>query len=682
MRLNDGLFPKDHILTNNPLYAASQKDLTKMFGSFVVRNNMFTYNISERQFKFQQVASEYFEGNYVPTRKLELVPLEESILEKGIAKEEFSFANEFDLLSVVTEKETSEAFGNAYLIVAPIGYGKSTLLHYVLYHLIAKNNIDSIIPILIGFHNYKNQFISFKEPIEYQEFVMKLICDEIMRLCVGMIDVISEEFWEFYSSRNALHDSFERNTRKIYGEKARKIILARRLFIMEHSGKFALILAEYLSTRENKSIIIALDDADPLAISHIEALLWAIEALRGVYPFTFILSIRNSTWKKLHLITNQTLIYPKINWESATTAELIRNRTEKWKSVFFRGKRVEYRGVNFIINRDNGLLASLINLLDDVDVLKFIETMSRGNIRSKFKLANWILSTGRIPERVERDAFHAAVLDREQVLHLDSYIAMSTIVTCNHETYFAEVHNRSDTPGIINLYECAGAARLPHRHFIRSMILEYLIRQCGRNSNVHLSALSDVFHDTFGNSESMDDLVTILNSSILRLIKVGLIESPDQFCPETIVELQDNIDELSITDLGKYYRSGFSSEPRYLVYVKDSIDLPESDVDGISNAVRCAEICKNMGERIAYAELHLNVKNTVALLVQLGKQESVMLKEIEDLSTRRIYKRHFGPDDHEMFTLKILNSLHKWSSDVFRHKDLQREIEAAIQIVR
>jgi len=641
MKLASLYTPAAHTVPNNGLYEYYQEFFIKGLRDPKERDPIKeTIKPDKYDYKLSEMEKEFYEKLYVPQGKV--LEAKDHILFKRLFGEKI---NQLILGEHVKDfLDFTDAEDNLGLLIAPIGWGKTVLMRYISFYLIAESEElrRRVIPIYMSIDHNRNSLQVAKSPEQIRDiFITKILRERIVDVTKPFTQLDNEEFWNYLMKGS---DKF--NTLEQYEEDIKIInhhdsaasqnqIFSKRMEAREVDDFHAIAL-KYIRDKLGKIPILILDNVDTLSLDVNQIILDETVFLSQEYNLKILISMRTSTYEKIIENRDGALrAYPplKISMRKPDVKNYLKYRTTSIKRKIWESKPyfsyMNYEGDIRITFRDGAkVFDTMLEMLlgeESSNVLSFIANY---NLRKVNTLVLKYLATGYIDEHEFVKNIVKGEITEEGRNKSPLWILLSSVITNNYRTRFSEV-GMSHQEGVINLY-CNGR-RHPGEHLIRLHILNYVKRHRDVNlQNLKTSYLS--LNDRMSTNITADSI----EYAVWRLLSFDLLDSPEYYKVDALEDI-NRVKTISITETGEYYRREFRNFYEYLVYMKDDVELSDNPFE-IRDCIKVTDLSGRLGE--VYKFLRLLFSTDKEFLFSLDKNR------------RCTYMNDFSnPDDSNPFVV-------------------------------
>lgn len=543
------------------------------------------------------------------------------------------------------------------------GWGKTTLLRNVFYHLLPKNPKNPVLPIYVSFNRHINKFnINQKE--NFENLFYELLSDNISKYTAKSLSNIDDKFWTFLKTKKEYIEYFVKCRR--LENMVEKGILTTSQQLKEICAlqdvelkRFETILYSLQFIQQEYKIepIFIFDDLDPLQYDFVIWLFNETYRLSHIYYFKTILVMRPNTYQQIKLCKTFQAISPvEFPLEIPNCSTFLTESLAKFKNEI----NASVKNVNIVVenkkimpNDINVFVENYCRVALSYEAKLFLENTSGGDLRSLKKLLRTYLSSGYI--KLEKILGLISIDLKEDSLPI--WIVYTSIITNNYLSVFPHTKTNEDD-FIINVL-CNGG-EYANTYLIRLHILAYFHR-FRRISNL------DEFMERY--SPLLQEGDTALRNSIKRVLKrfnnARLITNHKHLYIEKKEEVND-IDEFHILPLGHYYLKDLFFKFEYIVYMKDDIDYDENNKYDIKDCIEVREQAERFKEIVKY--LHF-----------FYEKEKIFISQIQ-LAQLDKYIRCFSPSEDKcfLFSLQMVNKMSDYGKrrnfDLYELDGLRKEI--------
>ena len=592
MKLSDSHLPDECIIEDNILYRHFQTEFLNALSGppdreprkEEITSEEYHYNLDEEEIKF-------YENIFVPSTLYHLSDNDSYLQEifKYLPAEEGKGKNidknVKDLLDFINLED------KVLVLTAPIGWGKTVLIQYVWFYVMYKSEWlqKHVFPIYIPVDTKVSAFQDYKSIGEIRKtFYQNLIKERLIDLTKHHTQLENEQFWtylktntdSFYSLEQDevdLHSRYKTNS-KSQREKLHIAIMDARIKAREKDD-FYLYATKYLVENKGKVVLLILDNVDPLSITINQMILDESIELSRNYGFKVLVSMRKITYNALASNPSGLIrAHPprRLEMESRNLKDYMRRRFEIVnKNLLLESQGAVppyiylYEGEKTINFEDaRKVILSLTDVLLGDESSRILANISHWNLRKLNRYLINYLSTGYIDvdKLITLIVKEQTTLDQTRENPL--WILLTSLITGNYATHFQERLTQEYEIHILDVY-CNGENAY-NRYLIRLHLLNYLNKKKHVNSSHEIIAS---YHDMTGEDQS--DLGLQINHALIRFLKCDLIESANYYDVDQY-DISKNLENITITDTGRFYLNPFRNYFEYLIYMKDDVDLQEN----------------------------------------------------------------------------------------------------------
>lgn len=621
MKLSDAFNPVNHIVQNNEIYEHYQLDIdhalmdtpTPDVARERITREAFTYQLDEADLHFYRALYVPF-GTYATQEgDARLVAL----LGAGFSERLRIGENEKDLLDFLSASK------RLLLLVSDIGRGKTTLLRYVYLYLLTQCQAlaSSVIPLYVAAENELNDLAHFGTPPDIVDTLMSRAFRPRLRKAVEpFTSVQDEQFWAYAKNlpqfarlaadENAWAESVPADERRAL------ILEARRR--AKHHPDFPLCAAKYVTAHKNRTILLILDNVDPLSLQAHRAIIEEMPRLVQDYGLRVVIAARTFTLDRLAeeaqgaIATIPSIIVDLIPCSVPTflTRRLHmvvqRARTRPFTHVTVGGAEISQAAAQSVLSAMCDLL------LRGEEVATVLSNVAFLNFRKLAVLLKTYFRSGYI-----RDSELALEILKLRTAHWSEYqpqlwVLLTSIITDNHDTYFSRVVDHRLYDCIINLY-CNGSHNVNDK-VIRVHVLQFLGAEPSREQ-WGFREVADAYLPLLGGDR--EAAREALCHAVRRLLDCNLVESPERY---KVAQDQDVSDlrVLRRSTKGEYYLKTFRNYFEYTSLMKDDAELG-SNPAGIADCIRAPRRDQRYAETAKF--LALVCEDEVAFVAGLGGAE-------------------------------------------------------------
>lgn len=543
------------------------------------------------------------------------------------------------------------------------GWGKTTLIRNVFYHLLPKNPQNPVLPIYVSFNRHINKFnISQKE--NFENLFYELLSDNISKYTAKSLSKIDDKFWTFLKSKKEYIKYYVQCCR--LEDMVKKGILTTSQQLKEICAlqdvelkriETILYSLQFIQQEYKIEPIFIFDDLDPLQYDFVIWLFNETYRLSHIYYFKTILVMRPNTYQQIKLCKTFQAISPvEFPLEIPNCSIFLTESLAKFKNEI----NASSKNVNIVVenkkitpNDINIFVENYCRVALSYEAKLFLENTSGGDLRNLKKLLRAYLSSGYI--KLEKILGLISIDLKEDSLPI--WIVYTSIITNNYLSVFPHTKTNEDD-FIINVL-CNGG-EYANTYLIRLHILAYFHR-FRRISNL------DEFVERY--SPLLKEGDTALRNSIKRVLKrfnnARLITNHKHLYIDKKEEVND-IDEFHILPLGHYYLKYLFFKFEYIVYMKDDIDYDENNKYDIKDCIEVREQAERFKEVVKY--LHF-----------FYEKEKIFISQIQ-LAQLDKYIKCFSPAEDKcfLFSLQMVNKMNDYGKrrnfDLYELDRLRKEI--------
>ena len=539
------------------------------------------------------------------------------------------------------------------------GWGKSTLIKYVFFHLLSQYNTN-ILPIYISF----NKLITEFDYTEYDRFktpFYKCLLDRIRHYTKSYLSDYKSDFWQYiktfpvhsdFATQCTLLDQLEISNIITSNEKIDRFstLVSKELLLNETIFDSLRYIAEKGKIRP----IIIFDDLDPLSYDFLKYLFSESYSISHNYPFQVILAFRPSTYQHIKRVATFDAINPlEMEMRAPDCDSYLSNSLDKLKKELSSSNDITIQISNkeLLPNDIKTFIDKYCKVILSKDARDFLASVSGNDLRVYKKLIRIYFSSGFI-DPAKQIGF---ISDKSGDDSIPLWIVYSSIITNNHKTVFPHT-KKSAGDYIINIL-CNGSQHA-NTYLIRLHILSFFSRH---NRVQNIEKFISLYEKVVGN-RYFD-----IESSIFRVFKrfnnSGVITNDKSVWIERKEEVKA-IDEFYMKPLGHYYIDELWLKFEYLSYMKDDIDFTE--IDDIKDCVLVLDKKDRFKELVKYITFFAN-------------EEINFIKQLND-NSKSLYLQFFAPvSEVKLFSLCMTNKMIEYGSrrqyDTYILDDLKQKLQ-------
>jgi len=634
-------------IPHNELYAAFERIFLEAFrdpprrepGKEAITSDGYSYRLEETE-------REFFERIYAPSAPLRAGDLDES------ARAALDNPDPEEPIDRYAKDMLDFLFGaDPWLVIkAPIGWGKSTLLRYVWLYLASQREWLSqhVVPVYISLDDYIGQLKELKDAASIRQvFVDDILNPRLIRLTKHLTGLDNEAFWQYLKSGTdpfSRLDEDENDLATTYGSgrarnRLREAVHRKRADSKAHP-LFHRFATKYLIRHLGKTVVVILDNVDPLSMQVHEVMLEEAHSLATTFGAKVIVSVREDTYQRLVEDDKEIMrAHPplRIDITRHDVDAFLRRRVEYARQAIQKRGPKEMRVTSYnkpvtFTEAVRVFDAMLETLLTDQcrEALDKVACHNRQRISS---LLLTYLSSG----YVDQDRLVEKILGRlsggDPTPDSPLWILLASIVTANHTTRACSSWLRGQAGDVVNLY--ANGTLETNHLTVNTQVLCYFKRHPEQPT---LAALQHDYCSLFdrGLQQGAERSVTYAAKNLLNN---DLLSSPQLFRVSGRKEIDASSLQLSITESGEYYLNVFRNYFEYLVYMKDEADLGH-------NTHRIRDCVQVTGSRERFGEVR-------KFLEHLFEQEENFLDHLDANQRRRLRDHFSSPGDDGPFVVAV-----------------------------
>lgn len=521
------------------------------------------------------------------------------------------------------------------------GWGKSTLLRYVLCHLIPKQQKDGKLPIYISFNEHINELNNASnertiDNIFYDKILLNIIRkytnDILVEMSQAFCDYLIEqpEFSKFKLQRERILHSEAYKNKDFERERKLEEIEDKIL----HQKETVLYSLKYLSKIHSVTPLIVFDDIDPLNCNMLEWLYNEAYKLSTHYGFKTLIALRPNSFQEIcNKRTNDGALIPKVINMNAPNCNLYLEETLQRLDLLIRtdksiqNSNIQLDKIKISPEDISEFFKDYSSVLLTKESKEFLANISNGDLRKYQNMLHTYFSSGFI----KTEKIMGKIVEKNNDDYFPSWIIYSSIITNNYLTVFHQV-KLENNDFIINIL-CNGGT-FYNSYLIRMHLLSFLCRK-------HVECnIKDVLSQygkmtKMANDESLKDSIARV---FARFNNAGLIYNNLHHIIHTAEEVY-NAKLYNVDALAYYYQNTLLTNFEYLLYMKDDIDYIENS----HNIRNCIDVL-NFSERFKEVSKYINF---------LYDEELNFLAALTQ-KQRGIYLENFSPNKDTLFFSLII----------------------------
>jgi len=563
----------------------------------------------------------------------------------------------------------STGFGDTFknhriiFIKGNVGSGKSSLVNYVFKYLYSskKSIKEKILPFVYNCQGYKNELIDKKS---ISDKIDGFIRNKLINSILDIIRLDNEDFWDWYEQK-LFPTNYSDNIRDIKLLYADNKEILKRRYTEKGNDKFPYYASYYITEVKKKEIVIVLDNIDPFDIQRIKDFYWKAKEIMNISRIKIIISLRPSTYTKLQNEINNISKVRYIEIEP-NLLKILETRLDylalKIKTNKKNPLKITLKGNTKLSTTQNAFEAikKIINAIMSDIGRECIINFSNKNIRDQLEILRIIFSSGFL----STSEIGKLLMSDNSKINIPPELIISTITTFGYCAYSSEKAKEMNVPGLLNVLSSSNHSS-PIPIFSKLYILNYLLI----NGKMESFKKNDIINRFEKYTEYMSDrkeLVKSFKYSFYRLFSKGLIESPDMHTSMSKEDFFDNVIDVSISNLGKYYFNQLIINPYYLIFIKD--DIYVNDINKYKSVIAIKK--EYDGKRLFWVNFH----HTVKFLREYGNLELEAIEKFIDFNTFEQFNASFC-HNKGLFTIHILENMLSYVND----KSLQTKISHEFQ---
>lgn len=534
------------------------------------------------------------------------------------------------------------------IILGDVGWGKTTRIRYIFYYLFTLSQTlrKKFLPIYFSMDIFKNKIESCRTRTQLQNVLnAEIIRPRIEKLTHFYTAINDEKFWEYAKQstdfsylrilENDLSEIFSTDKTEL-----RKAILNERKY-SRNKPEFQFVTLKYLKEMKNLHPVLIIDNTDPLDSEINTMLLWEFVSFAQRFNCKTIISLRQSTWWKIFHNNNglnSALPHVKSPAIRPNAQIFLKNKSLAISSELRKSKiSIVYRK-NVITFQDSmKILDSLISIMNHKEVQVLFDNIAGGDLKKWARLLRKYFQTGYIQdEEMVRKILGESYFPETATINnydIPMWVALSSIITNNHYTYFSSRDKDNEQDIMINLF-CNGKQSF-NKYLVRLNILSFIKRKTPTTIENFLR----LYKYLFANIE-LEKYEHDTSEAILRLSKARLIQSPIKYDLYNENEVKKLVD-VSLSETGKYFFERMIMYFEYLTFMKDDVALPEE--------------CNNIIDSIVDFSMSAKYKNVFCFVEFFFRQELKFVEKLE-VHLRKAYLEQFTVSEEQFFYSFALTS--------------------------
>lgn len=665
MRINQDYIPQNQVVHDNDFYLPLNNyflNLLKKTPQYSkdnerIEKGMFDYELSDSEKEFY---SKYYFllSKTIPTN--DAYPLITQVFDIEQLPENSISEREYDIIQLIfgdIESDIAVIQGN-------VGWGKSTLLTYVITYLLRFRKERKIIPLYFNFNLKVNKLNACKDKntaveIFYNEYLQK----KILKIVGDELQIDNEDLWSYFNSLEhfAEYRTLETNILKLTENQHSKLQELRLVWL--HKRPTVLYAFKYYLQKYNSKAILVLDNLDPINDFCSKGIFIEVYKICNDIGIKAIISFRPNTYNEI--LNKKEGIYDTISPKKVQLlppeAETIFSNSTAILEKDVRNKKaiIQVAGITLETDDTYSLLETFITLLGNKSITELLNSISQGNLRNWAHLMRTYFKSGYLNSHRLLEAY----LNQEVIIGDDSneeeeneeekklkdhiekrteynpeWIAYSAIITSNYNTYFPSNQVPVEKDYVINLFNNKTWSINPI--LIRLHILHFLNRSAS-----DLKFLVSTYCALFAEDVEMSSKSVKYATRIM--INAGLIKSNKIYKVDSDSEME-LIEDISINEsTGRFYILQLISNFEYLNFMKDDTELDELTYSKIIGCINS----NWQGERYV---------DNFHFINYLFQQEKLILKNFSEVN-RNKFMKWFSPSyDMPFYSYRICKEMIKY----------------------
>jgi hypothetical protein len=643
MKLNEKYNPDDYIISENVFYTYNQEAFFECLQSppnvDVSRERYeedgFYYDFNDREVEYyrDQYLLLHDSISYASSSELSLFFTEEQAKALKIGR------LELDLLLFL------ELADRNLVVLGDVGWGKTTRMRYVYYYLLKQSEYlrRKYLPFYFSLDQFKNQL---QHAAKGEEKLRAVFRDEILKpklrkATTHHTSIQNENFWSYLKRLDEFSHlaAIEIDLSSVHdSELELKKAVARERMQARSSEFFEFAAIGYIAKELKIKPVIVIDNSDPLDSDANTWILWEMAALAANYDVKTVVALRKNTFwrifnrgdglsRALHPIRSN-IDRPNAKVYTESKLDLIKSRLNQKRITV-----VDDRGKKLSSSDIMSVYTSMIEIMLHAECQAFFANLAGGDLRRWARLLRVYFQTGYINDHDIMWRVIGQRYDGESDYDVPLWVAINSILTNNHKTYFSQEPRDAEQDVVINLL-CNGRYG-PNMYLIRLHILSAFARK----KKINLGTLKGMYEELC--SADQPSFEKSFNHAIRRLVNGGLVTADALYRLDNLEEV-DKLEDLNITDCGQYYNGKLLHYFEYLSFMKDDIDYP-SDI-GIKDCIQEGQPAGRFVEILKYLRF-------------LFGEESKFIRNL-GMPQRRSYRENFAPArDTLYFSMQLTRSM-------------------------
>lgn len=517
------------------------------------------------------------------------------------------------------------------------GWGKTTILRSVFYHILLDKSKGKILPIYISFNRHINRFNALIDDQFKSEFNV-LIRNNISQYTQQVMKRNDDGFWDFLRKKLE-YAEFNLMCARLEDKRDLGVVTEPEYFkqlyqyqdeiIKDNRIETLLYALQYLEKKDKIKVVFVFDDLDPLKYDFVKWLFNESYHISHIYYFKTILSMRPNTYQQIKERNAIDAITPLEHRLSRPNCHaFIEHKLDMYKSKVISSSRpitIELDNLRIQTNDAQTFMERYCKVALTKDAITFLDNVCGGDLRILKKMLYTYLSSG----YMKADRIMSLITFDEHKDTLPIWIVYTSIITNNYSSVFSKsLINRDEF--VINLL-CNGGGYI-NNYLISLHLLSYI---CRSSRTISVDELMELYTQLIPNNE-----VAIRNSisyAIRRFNNGRLITNDKYLYIEHHDEVQ-TIKSFQMLPLGRYYLQELVYKFEYLVYMKDDVFLPEEIINAIQDCLTVVTNSDRFQELTKY--LHFLFEKEREFLSTLsGSRMDTYINHFSPLGSELIYSQ-------------------------------------------
>lgn len=480
--------------------------------------------------------------------------------------------------------------GHRLIVTGKKGWGKTTLMRYMAFHVLPTLNKDSrnksCTTLYISFDSKINDFEKALSLEDYEKiFYEHILLNEVRKYCMDRIgEDITSDFYQYLLSKSV----FSREKRRynditkeaskgwITSDERDKRWHELRKEISEKKETIILSFAYFSAKNTEGSIpVIFLDDLDPLDIKAQSYIYNEVYKLAHEFQIKIVVAMRPRSYERVFQNTTDalqartlSLTIPKLELYLQHKVNLILQKTTKEST-----DGISINNVTIRPQDTNAFFQGYTQALLQNESINFLISLSDGNLRICNDLIHTYLSSG----YVNSEETLKKIIEIQSAFSTKSlpmWVIYSSIITNNHQTVFGR-SNVEAKNFVVNIL-CNGKESI-NVHLIRLHLLALFMRS--NHTPLTISNIIEKYAQIAPDTEDWksNDCKWNIHRVIKRFANARLIGNNNRTrIPDKRLDSIVEDDEFYLEELGRYYYSEMPKIFEYLSYMKDDMDFGDN----------------------------------------------------------------------------------------------------------